>query len=107
MERLRKAVVANFGGQYAHLIARRLREAGLYAVLAQPEELEDVLRRGGVAAVVLSGGPRSVLEEEVEVAPAILEAGSPCWAYATAISSWRRCWAEGSRGGPASTATPR
>jgi GMP synthase (glutamine-hydrolysing) len=77
VERLRKAVVANFGGQYAHLIARRLREAGLYAVLAQPEELEDVLRRGGVAAVVLSGGPRSVLEEEVEVAPAILEAGVP------------------------------
>ena len=77
MERLGKAVVANFGGQYAHLIARRLREAGLYAVLAQPEELEDVLRRGGVVAVVLSGGPRSVLEEEVEIAPAILEAGVP------------------------------
>jgi len=77
VERLGKAVVANFGGQYAHLIARRLREAGLYAVLAQPEELEDVLRRGGVAAVVLSGGPRSVLEEEVEIAPAILDAGVP------------------------------
>ncbi len=73
----KKAIVVNFGGQYAHLIARRLREAGLFAVLIQPEELEDALRRDDVVAVVLSGGPKSVLEEEIEINPAILETRVP------------------------------
>lgn len=72
-----RAVVVNFGGQYAHLIARRLREVGLFATLIQPEELEEALRNGDVAAVVLSGGPKSVLDEEVEITPAVTEARVP------------------------------
>ncbi|MEL9991724.1 MAG: glutamine-hydrolyzing GMP synthase [Thermoproteus sp.] len=59
---MRKALVVNFGGQYAHLIARRLREAGLYAVLIEPEGVVDALKDPEVAALVLSGGPKSVLE---------------------------------------------
>ncbi|MGC9117455.1 MAG: glutamine-hydrolyzing GMP synthase [Thermoproteus sp.] len=77
VERPRKAIVVNFGGQYAHLIARRLREAGLFAVLVQPEQLEDALRQDDVAAAVLSGGPKSVLEEEIRITPAIFEAQIP------------------------------
>lgn len=77
MAQSRRAVVVNFGGQYAHLIARRLREAGLFATLVQPEELEEVLRRKDVAAVVLSGGPKSVLEEEISIPSSVLEAGVP------------------------------
>lgn len=59
---MRRAVVVNFGGQYAHLIARRLREAGLYSELVWPEEALEAARAQDVAAVVLSGGPASVLE---------------------------------------------
>ncbi len=57
-----RAVVVNFGGQYAHLIARRLREAGVYAVLVAPEEALERIESEKPCLVVLSGGPRSVYE---------------------------------------------
>ena len=55
-------LVVNFGGQYAHLIARRLRELGAYAILTSPGRFGEVLKgsSGRVKAVVLSGGPMSV-----------------------------------------------
>lgn len=54
-------LVVNFGGQYAHLIARRLRELGAHAILTSPGRFSEVLEGGGrVKAVVLSGGPMSV-----------------------------------------------
>ncbi len=59
-----RALVVNFGGQYAHLIARRLREAGVYATLARPEEAYSEAERLKPVVIVLSGGPRSVYEEQ-------------------------------------------
>ncbi|MCC6050857.1 MAG: hypothetical protein LM580_09135, partial [Thermofilum sp.] len=58
----RRVVVVDFGGQYAHLIARRVRELGFYAEVVPYDALkpEDV---SGAGAIVLSGGPSSVLEE--------------------------------------------
>lgn len=59
-----RVVVLDFGGQYTHLIARRCRELGVYSeILPHNVELEDVVSRGGVKAIILSGGPRSVYEE--------------------------------------------
>ncbi len=57
-----KAIVVNFGSQYAHLISRRLREVGLYAELVDPMAVGSVLS-GDVKLIVLSGGPSSVYEE--------------------------------------------
>ncbi len=52
--------VLDFGGQYAHLICRRIRSLGVYsALLPHDTPLEDLERRR-VAGVVLSGGPASV-----------------------------------------------
>ena len=53
--------VIDFGSQYTQLIVRRVRELGYFAKLFQPEELRET---GQPAAVILSGSPRSVTEED-------------------------------------------
>jgi GMP synthase (glutamine-hydrolysing) len=52
--------VIDFGGQYSQLIVRRVRELGYFAKLFLPKDLKQV---GNPAAVILSGGPRSVSQE--------------------------------------------
>jgi GMP synthase (glutamine-hydrolysing) len=55
-------VVLDFGSQYTQLIARRLREAGVYSeIVAWREPLEAILARSP-SGIILSGGPRSVRE---------------------------------------------
>jgi len=59
-----KALVIDFGGQYTHLIARRCRELGAYSEIVEPEDAFKKLDEGGFGAIILSGGPRSVLQPE-------------------------------------------
>ena len=58
-----KILVADFGGQYTHLIARRCRELGVYSEIIEPELVErELRRRKDVGGVILSGGPMSVFD---------------------------------------------
>ena len=52
--------VLDFGGQYAHLICRRVRALGVYSALLPHDTILEELERRKVAGVVLSGGPASV-----------------------------------------------
>jgi len=73
-----KIAVVDFGGQYTHLIARRIRELGVYSEVVPPTVSLEDLRRGGFKGVVLSGGPRSVYEEGApHVDGRILTSGLP------------------------------
>jgi len=73
-----KIAVVDFGGQYTHLIARRIRELGVYSEVVPPTVSIENLRRGGFKGVVLSGGPRSVYEEGApHVDGRILTSGLP------------------------------
>jgi len=55
-----EVLVLDFGGQYSQLIARRIRECGVYAELL-PHDLDlAAIRERSPAALVLSGGPASV-----------------------------------------------
>ncbi|ABP51323.1 MULTISPECIES: glutamine-hydrolyzing GMP synthase [Pyrobaculum] len=59
---MEKILVVNLGGQYAHLIARRIREIGAYAEIASYDSVLEVAKSDEVKAIVLSGGPASVYE---------------------------------------------
>jgi len=52
--------VLDFGGQYAHLICRRVRSLGVYAGLVPHDARIGELEAAGVSGIILSGGPASV-----------------------------------------------
>jgi GMP synthase (glutamine-hydrolysing) len=54
--------VLDFGGQYSHLIARRIRGLGVYAALLPFDTSVHSLKEMDVKGVVLSGGPASVYD---------------------------------------------
>ena len=62
MKRKRIAVL-DFGSQYAHLIAKRLRLQGFYAEIERPSAPLDAF--DGAAGIIMSGGPSSVYDEHV------------------------------------------
>ncbi len=78
MDAVDKIAVLDFGGQYTQLIARRIRELGVYSeILACNQPLESILA-GRYRGFVLSGGPSSVYEEGAPLpAKALFEAGVP------------------------------
>jgi GMP synthase (glutamine-hydrolysing) len=54
--------ILDFGSQYAQLIARRVREAGVFSLLVRPDIPVDELRKLNPRGIILSGGPASVYE---------------------------------------------
>jgi GMP synthase (glutamine-hydrolysing) len=69
-------VVLNAGGQYCHLIARRIRELGVHAVVADINRPASDFQ--GVRGIVISGGPASVTQAaSPRVDPAIYALGRP------------------------------
>jgi GMP synthase (glutamine-hydrolysing) len=59
-------LVLDFGGQYCHLIGRRIREHGVYSEIVPhditPEEVKALNEKFNVKGLILSGGPASVYE---------------------------------------------
>jgi GMP synthase (glutamine-hydrolysing) len=68
-------VVLDTGGQYCHLITRKIRELGVYCEI-RPSEV-DPAQLKGVRGIVISGGPSSVYEDgSPQVDPAIFSLGA-------------------------------
>ena len=55
--------ILDFGSQYVQLIARRVREAGVFSVLVRPDISVEELRELNPKGLILSGGPASVYED--------------------------------------------
>jgi GMP synthase (glutamine-hydrolysing) len=73
-----EVLVLDFGGQYSQLIARRIRECGVFSELLPHDVPIDELVRRSPAGIVLSGGPASVYAENAPVLrPELLELGVP------------------------------
>ncbi|MCJ7793917.1 glutamine-hydrolyzing GMP synthase, partial [Candidatus Bathyarchaeota archaeon] len=75
-------LVLDFGGQYCHLIGRRVREQGVYSEIVahdiSPEEVKALNEKFNVKGLILSGGPSSVYEPNApKLDPRILDMNLP------------------------------
>ena len=73
-----KVLIVDFGSQVTQLIARRVREEKVYCEIVPYQKAEQAFREIRPKAVILSGGPASVLDKDAPLAPqAIYDAGVP------------------------------
>ena len=71
-------LIVDFGSQVTQLIARRVREAGVYSEIAPFNAAEAAFERLKPRGVILSGGPASVIDTDSPRIPqAILDSGLP------------------------------
>ena len=73
-----RIAILDFGGQYTQLIARRIRELGVYSEILACTHPVDAVLAAGYRGLVLSGGPSSVYEPGAPLPDRrLLEAGVP------------------------------
>src|SRR3978361_317496 len=73
-----KILIVDFGSQVTQLIARRVREEGVYSEIVPFQKAEAAFHEMKPKAVILSGGPESVHQEGSPRAPqAIFDSGVP------------------------------
>jgi GMP synthase (glutamine-hydrolysing) len=73
-----RVVVLDFGGQYNQLIARRVREAGVYSELIPHDAPLSRIKGDCLSAIILTGGPDSVYAEDAKTCDnAIFDLGVP------------------------------
>jgi GMP synthase (glutamine-hydrolysing) len=73
-----RVLILDFGSQYTQLIARRVREAGVYCELHPWDMAAGRIREFGAKGVILSGGPQSAHEDETPRAnDVVLDLGVP------------------------------
>ena len=73
-----KILILDFGSQVTQLIARRVRDAGVFSEVFPYDVSDEFVRNYGAAGVILSGGPSSVVDGDTPRAPqAVFELGVP------------------------------
>ena len=89
-----RILIIDFGSQVTQLIARRVREVGVYSEIVPFQLAEKALDWQGLKGVILSGGPASVHEGGSPRAPErVSRRGVPCSASAMASRPCARSWA--------------
>ncbi|AKS41741.1 glutamine-hydrolyzing GMP synthase [Wenzhouxiangella marina] len=73
-----RVLILDFGSQYTQLIARRVREIGVYSEILPYDVGDEHIRDFGASGIILSGGPESVaLEDSPRIPPVVFDLGIP------------------------------
>jgi GMP synthase (glutamine-hydrolysing) len=67
-----RILILDFGSQYTQLIARRVREAGVYCEIWPYDNCEEVIKEQRPAGIILSGGPETVTADDTPRAPEVV-----------------------------------
>jgi GMP synthase (glutamine-hydrolysing) len=73
-----RILILDFGSQYTQLIARRVREIGVYSEILPYDVGDEIIRDFGASGIVLSGGPESVgLDDSPRIPQVVFDLGVP------------------------------
>ena len=73
-----KILILDFGSQYTQLIARRVREAGVYCEILPFDVADEVVEEFAPRGIILSGGPETVtLGDTPRIPPSVFSLGVP------------------------------
>ena len=86
-----RILIVDFGSQFTQLIARRIREFGVYSQIVPYQVVKKTLADSDWNGIILSGGPSSVIDENAPIAPEeIFLSGLPllgiCYGQQTMVS---------------------
>ncbi len=62
-----KILIVDFGSQVTKLIARRVRDLGVYSEILTPNQTKDLKNYNQIKGIILSGGPSSVTKKNFKV----------------------------------------
>ncbi len=64
-----KILIVDFGSQVTKLIARRIRELGVYSEIVNPGEIKTLKQFNNIKGIILSGGPSTVTRQKFQTIP--------------------------------------
>ena len=64
-----KVLIVDFGSQVTKLIARRIRELGVYSEIITPKDLTKLKKYNNVKGLIFSGGPSTVTTNKFQSVP--------------------------------------
>ena len=64
-----KIIIVDFGSQVTKLIARRVREFGIYSEILTPSQIKKIKNYNFVKGIILSGGPSTVTRKKFQTIP--------------------------------------
>lgn len=75
---MEKVFILDFGSQYTQLIARKVRELGVFSEIQPPDVPSEAIKKASPKGIILSGGPSSVYQEGAPLPdPRVFELGIP------------------------------
>ena len=83
---LEKILIIDFGSQFTQLIARRIRELGVFSEIISHRKIKDKNIDNSVKGIILSGGPLNVYEiKKYSFDKKIIENDYQFWEFALVI----------------------